>query len=176
MGKILLVKPTKEHEAAAWAFRQTHLEEDGGYIHGGAFLEEAESYDAWLEQLDRLSSPETTPEGWSPASTFFSMREVDGTIVGMVDIRHVLVPALRAFGGHIGYEVAPAERRKGYATQILELALRYSREVLGLSEVMLSCAADNEASRRTIVRAGGVLEMEAVHPDGSLFQKYWIKL
>lgn len=42
--------------------------------------------------------------------------------------------------------------------------------------IMLACNADNEASRRTILKCGGMLEREFVYTDGKTVQVYWISL
>ena len=71
--------------------------------------------------------------------------------------------------------VRPSERRKGYATRMLASGLKYCKEQIGLDKVMISCYKSNEASRKTILNAGGVLEKEYKR-DGEIVQIYWIKL
>jgi predicted acetyltransferase len=83
---------------------------------------------------------------------------VDGTdYLGTVVIRHRLTPALERSGGHIGYHVVPAQRRRGHATQMLAQALAVCRR-LGLTEVLVTCAEDNLGSRRVIEANGGALD------------------
>lgn len=41
----------------------------------------------------------------------------------MIDIRHKLNDCLFQFGGHIRYSIRKSERRKGYAKEMLNLAL-----------------------------------------------------
>ena len=71
--------------------------------------------------------------------------------------------------------VRPTERRKGYATQMLAKALEYCKNEVGLDKVMIGCYKSNEASRKTILNAGGVLEKE-YEKDGETVQTYWITL
>ena len=78
-------------------------------------------------------------------------------MVGIINLRHELNDFLRDYGGHIGYSVHPAYWNRGYATQMLALALRES-DALGLRELLLTCSPDNLASRRVIEKNGGVLE------------------
>ena len=83
---------------------------------------------------------------------------VDGTdYIGTVVIRHRLTPALERSGGHIGYHVVPASRRRGHATQMLAQALAVCRR-LGLTEILVTCAEDNLGSRRVIEANGGALD------------------
>lgn len=70
--------------------------------------------------------------------------------------------------------VRPTERRKGYGTQSLTLALGLAREV-GLKRVLITCDADNRASGRVIEANGGRCEREFIH-DGTLICHYQINL
>jgi predicted acetyltransferase len=78
-------------------------------------------------------------------------------VIGFVAIRHTLNAFLLEEGGHIGYSVRPACRREGHATRALTLALDRAAE-LGIDRALVTCDDDNEPSRRTIERNGGVLE------------------
>jgi len=77
--------------------------------------------------------------------------------------------------GHIGYGVRPSERRKGYATQMLALALEKCR-TLNIEKVLVSCDKDNIGSAKTIMKNGGTLFNEYTEDDGNITQQYWITL
>ncbi len=102
--------------------------------------------------------------------------EVDGEIIGRVSLRFELNEYLTERGGHVGYGVAPAHRRKGYATEILRQALVVIRAE-GVDPVLVACDDDNVASSRTIERNGGVLESIAPPNYGEVesVRRYWIK-
>ena len=99
-------------------------------------------------------------------------RAVTGVYVPM---RPDLNDYLLTYGGHIGYSVRPAERKNGYATQMLRLTLEKAREH-GIEKVRICCDHYNVASAKTIRANGGVLEDECFDSsDGMLTQRYWIQ-
>lgn len=94
--------------------------------------------------------------------------------MGAVNIRHYLNDKLFETGGHIGDGIRPSERRKGYATAMIGLALEECRK-LGIDRVLICCDKDNIGSAKSIQRNGGVLENE-VEENGNSVQRYWIEL
>lgn len=94
---------------------------------------------------------------------------VDGdTYLGVVRIGLQLNDELLEYGGHIGYDVRPSARGRGHATALLAAALEEAAS-LGLTEVLLTCALENTASRRVIERNGG--RLVDVSARGRL--RYW---
>jgi predicted acetyltransferase len=106
------------------------------------------------------------------ASTFL-VADVGGTIVGRTSIRHELNAFLAHEGGHIGYGVVPAHRRRGYATEILRQSLDVAR-FLGVEQVLLTCDEANVGSATVIERCGGVLESVVTAAGGNQLRRYWI--
>lgn len=128
-------------------------------------------FDHYVENLD---VKEGNPDGWVPDTTLFCLDQDRNILVGAVNIRHYLNDRLLKSGGHIGDGVRPSERRKGYATAIIALALEECRK-LGIQKVLMCCDEDNIGSAKSIIRNGGVLENE-VEEDGHIVQRYWIQL
>lgn len=109
-----------------------------------------------------------------PATEFW-MIDADG-YAGRLDLRHELNDKLRLFGGHIGYDVRPSRRRRGYGTLALYLGLDKARE-FGLDRVLVTCDELNLPSRKIIEANGGVLEDAIETPFRStLTCRYWIDL
>jgi predicted acetyltransferase len=90
--------------------------------------------------------------------------------LGTLVIRHRLTPELAEAGGHVGYHVVSPWRRQGHATRMLGAGLVECRG-LGLERVLLTCAADNVASRKVILANGGVPDGQARGED-----RFWIEL
>ena len=88
--------------------------------------------------------------------------------LGTLIIRHRLTPELAEEGGHVGYHILGPWRRQGHATRMLAAGLAECAR-LGLSRVLLTCASDNEASRRVILANGGVADGRARGED-----RFWI--
>lgn len=83
---------------------------------------------------------------------------VDGqTYLGRLQIRHRLTRLLREEGGHIGYSVVPEHRRRGHASTMLTQALPVAAAI-GIECALVTCDADNVASRLIIERHGGLLQ------------------
>lgn len=123
--------------------------------------------------LDNLEIKEEI-DGKVPDTTLFCL-DVDRNIfVGAVNIRHYLNEAMLLNGGHIGDGIRPSERRKGYATKMIGLALEECKK-LGIDKVLMVCDKNNIGSAKSIMNNGGVLENEVV-VNGVTEQRYWITL
>ena len=174
MEKIQLIVPSEKHKSAAIAYREEHFDFGEDVINGSSLFDTIDSYEAWLLHIRRNSDAKTVATNWVVSSTFFGVRESDNKIVGMMDIRHHLNKLLRKYYGHIGYAVRPSERRKGYATQMLNLAINYCKTI-GLQRIMLACYNENIPSIKTITKCGGVLEQEFPYLDGKPMSVFWIE-
>ena len=124
--------------------------------------------------LDNLEIKEETKEGRVPDTTLFCLDKERNIFVGAVNIRNYLNEGLLRTGGHIGDGIRPSERRKGYATAMIALALEECRK-LGINRVLMCCDKDNIGSAKSIIYNGGILENE-VEEDGRIEQRYWIQL
>ena len=133
---------------------------------------------AFVRDLAREARGEGLPPGICAQTTYIL---VDANGRALSEIRFRPEPgddldALLAANGHLGYNVRPSARGKGYATRMLALALERARAA-GLARVMLPVKDDNLASARVVERNGGRLERRAVDLDnGDLMRIYWIAL
>lgn len=112
-------------------------------------------------------------DGFVCHSTFWLLNEA-GKIVGTSNIRHALTDKLLIEGGHIGYGIRPSQRRKGYATKILELSLIEAKK-LGIKKALITCNKDNIGSKKAILKNGGVFRKEQI-VEGKLSLSFWIEI
>ena len=170
-----LIPPDETMLGEIAGYRQAFLDA-GDSMDGTGSLRRMENPADWLAECRRKLRRETAPPGWVPCTQLCYVRGEDGRIVGMIDLRHELNDYLREYAGHIGYSVRPDERRKGYATRMLLEALPLCR-AMRLGRVMIACLTDNEASRRTILRGGGVYWRTVHEPKENIdLEQYWIAL
>lgn len=170
-----LIEPTMEYEKEIQAYRQEFLTY-GGSMDGCGSLRRYDNIGDWIEQVEKFKRIETTPAHWVPTTQYIYVRESDNKVVGVIQIRHFFNDYLEKYAGHIGYSVCPSERRKGYATEMLKLVLPACKE-LGINKVLVCCLNDNEGSRRTIIKNGGVYESMVHEAERDRFlERYWINL
>ena len=167
---IKLVKLAPEYKAQLFDMMEEWLAVEQHFSPYAIRRLDYHDFDYYLKNL------ETTEEkdGRVPDSVFFCLDMDRNIFVGAVNIRHYLTDALLYTGGHIGDGVRPSERRKGYATAMIALALDECRK-LGLDRVLMTCDKTNVGSAKSIIKNGGVLENEVLD-DGVLEQRYWIDL
>ena len=175
MEPCTLVIPDLTMAEEIRAYRQAFLD-SGDSMDGTGGLRRCENPVDWLDENARCMKRETLPNGRVPATQFVYVRASDQRIVGMIQVRHEFNDYLAKYAGHIGYSVRPDERRKGYAARMLQEVLPVCR-TLGLKQVMVTCLTDNEGSRRTILKNGGVYECTVHEPDENVdLERYWIAL
>lgn len=168
---IKLVRLTPEYRAQLYDMMEEWLAAEQHFSPYAIRKNDYHDFDYYLEHLETKEEK----DGRVPDSTFFCLDTDRNIFVGAVNIRHYLNEELHFTGGHIGDGVRPSERRKGYATAMIGLALEECRK-LGIRRVLMTCDKDNIGSAKSIMKNGGVLENEVINEDGVVEQRYWIEL
>ena len=133
------------------------------------------TYEEWLEKVLADIDIANIVQSRVPALTYFYIREEDDKILGMINIRLAGNEFIKREGGHIGYCIRPTERRKHYATDMLNDALKVF-DTLGIKEIILTCDKSNIASAGVIKNCNGEL-VEEFYSDTykKELQKYIIR-
>ena len=144
------------------------------HYHSMSIPELENDFESYLGKLEKMALGEGLPTGWVPATTYWLVD--DATFIGSVNIRHRLTEHLLAIGGHIGYDIRPSMRNRGYGSEILRLALTKTK-ALGIERALVTCNATNEGSRKIIEKNGGVFESQELDSEsGEEKLRYWIDL
>lgn len=118
----------------------------------------------------------TTPSGdmfdFVPGETLWLT--AGDVFIGEVSFRFELNGLLQKFGGHVGYGIRPALQGQGYATMALKLTRRRAYE-RGMDQLLLTCAPDNPASEKVILKNGGIYEDTQENPYGfHTVKRFWV--
>jgi len=137
-------------------------------------IQELESdFDAFVERERSHAEGKNQPEGYVPQTEFWLIDS--GEYIGRVSVRERLNEHLLQIGGHIGYNIRPSKRGKGYGNKILELALEKAKD-MGIGRVRITCDVENIASRKIIEKNGGVLDSEIPNPETGVNKaRFWIE-
>lgn len=156
-------------------FREEMLENGDGFDGCGG-LEDTESFKDWMNFEKRLKAKY---KNYAPSHIYLAVRKEDDRLVGIIDYRSPLTEFLMKYGGNIGYSVRPSERGNGYAAEMLRLILSICRDA-GEEKILVTCDKDNVASRKSIIKNGGVLENEIYDVSDQnkcvIIQRFWIRL
>jgi predicted acetyltransferase len=168
---MLRLRPLRPDDETAVRTIHDQMEREDGFTFA-LNLEPGMSWTEYLEKHRAHQRGDGVPANLVPAT--FLIAEVNREIVGRVSIRHELNEMLAHEGGHIGYGVVPAHRRRGYATEMLRQSLIVARAI-GVDRVLVTCDDDNIASATVIERNGGIFESVITDTIGGKAKRsYWI--
>lgn len=132
------------------------------------------AFPSYISRLLSESQGKHLPDGFVPQTTYWLVEGDE--FVGRVSIRHILNKQLEKEGGHIGFDIRPSKRKKGYGKKILELALPKALE-LGLAKVLITCNDNNEASIKIIKANKGVFQDKLKMGGGRPSKlRFWVQL
>jgi len=175
MKELLLVDP-QERYANGFKKMVEEYRLFGEKKYFEVYREALDDFNGYVLKLNNNAKGVDLPDGWVPAYTFW-LTDVGDEIFGVVRIRTSLNNEwVKRIAGHIGYDISPLSRGKGYGNLLLKLALEKAATIK-LDKVLITCSDDNIASKRIIENNGGVFESEIFDEQqyGKL-RRYWIIL
>ena len=151
--------------------RRAHEELAADDVEFLPFFDPAHSWRDYLQVIDDHAAGRNLPADRVAGALLAA--EVDGLLVGRTSLRFTLNDFLLARGGHVGYAVRPAFRRRGYASEILRQSL-IVLNARGVNPVLVTCDDTNLASATVIERHGARLASLFIDDDGTRIRRYWI--
>lgn len=167
--KLQLIRPTLEYYSSYMAMIE-EMRQNSETVWAPYLPKENESPESFIARsLKRETDPEVP---YVPETIYWAL--ADQQIVGRISLRHFLDENLAEMGGHIGFEVRPSARQKGYAKEMLKLVLE-TELAQQIGRLLLTCAPSNLASNKTIQANGGVLK-KTIYVDRIKAERhhYWI--
>ncbi|WP_114764819.1 GNAT family N-acetyltransferase [Vibrio rhodolitus] len=169
-----LISPRVEMEQAFQTFYFDYVAHDP--LNGEYYAECLKDFDGYVERLLQEAQGVNLRPGYVPCSHFW-LTDEQQHIIGIIRIRHNIDnPFLTLEAGHIGYDICPSKRGKGYGKLMLSLA-REEISRLGIARALVTANKENIASRRVIEANGGQFER---YVQSEFFTeciaRYWIDI
>ena len=175
MDDLILINPSIDYAKEIKRYRDEFIEH-GGDMDGCLSLKRMENPSDWIDQVEKFKTRETCPSQYVPVCQYICLRKSDNKLVGMIQIRPELNDYCEKYSGHIAYSVCPSERKKGYATFMLNRVLGICKEK-GLKKVLVTSKDDNEASKKVIKKCGGIYESTVREENENVnLERYFIYL
>ncbi len=167
MIEIKLILPVKKLEKQ---FKEMILDyqEDNDLLYY-SYMDAMNNFDGYLRRVEELRRGKYLPEGDVATTEYWLVDGKEKEIRGTIKIRHESIPV----HGNIGYEIPPKKRFLGYGTNILRLGIQKAKK-LGIEEVRVSCASDNEGSKKIILKNNAVF-IGLAEDNNESYEEYIIK-
>lgn len=164
---IKLILPVKKLEKQFKEIILDYQKEDELLYY--SYMDAMNNFDGYLKRLEEIRNGRNLPEGDVATTEYWLVDEKEKEIRGMIKIRHEIIPV----HGNVGYDIPPKKRFLGYGTNILRMGIEKAKE-LGLGEVRVSCASDNEGSRKIILKNNAVF-IGLAEDNAEFYEQYIIK-
>ena len=141
----------------------------GGTLVGG----DPGKLDEWLDFCVHIATSPPLSDDFAVQTNYW-ITDDNGFVVGLVRIFPRINKALLNKGGHLGYYVTPAHRRKGYGKAAIRLALDKLRSK-GVKRALVTVESNNTVSLSLVKALGGVKEDERIDDEtGQAFCRFWL--
>lgn len=144
-----LAQPSKKYQKSFenYVLAYKNIKDD---FYFNKYKKALENYQEYLVDLQNSSEGTNLPQGEVATSVYWLVDKDE--VVGVVRIRHQEVDC----AGHIGYDISPDFRNRGFGYQILKLALKKAKTI-GIEDAVLTCNINNTASKKIIEKNRGIL-------------------
>ena len=149
MRPLVLVEPIKKYQESFRNYVLAYRDINDEHYYK-RYEKSLENFQEYINDLYNYSLGINLSEGNVKYSTFWLID--NNVVVGVVRVRHQEIK----YAGHIGYDISPYYRNKGYGTEILNLALEKAKEI-GIKEAIITCNINNVASKKIIEKNNGKL-------------------
>lgn len=137
---------------------------------GAFFIKEIENYETLIKNLDNYSNGIMDNPDYVPYTCYVLIDNDE--IVAVGSLRHYLNEYLEKFGGHIGYNVVPSKRLKGYGEKMLKLILEEAKK-MKITNIIITCSDTNIGSKKVIEKNEGKL-IDKVENGDKITCRYFI--
>ncbi len=134
-----------------------------------------EDFPQFISELEKQSKGLHDEDVGAKTTTYWLTDEDE--ILGVIRIRHVLNSQyFRTYVGHIGCDISPKHRNKGYGDKILNEGLHKAKEI-GLNKILITCVSNNIGSIKVIEKNGGIFESEVYNKKiDKIMRRYWVEI
>ncbi len=174
---LKLIKPSKEY-FKQYKEMMDEWNMEGSSISPWPLKMKYHKEEFFYDMLKTVKKSETQKEKdeYSTTSTFWLYEDEEDKLIGASNLRHYLTDYGVKTWGHIGYGIRPSERRKGYATKLLNMTLKEAKN-RGIRRVLLGAYVGNIPSWKVMEKCGGKLERIIIEEETGLpIKQYWISL
>lgn len=175
MKELFLIEPSKHYRDGFICMIQDYEQhEDEEYFN--MYKDALYDFDKYVEKLLNNSRGIGLPKDRVASSSYWLVNK-ENDVLGVIRLRHELNSEfLKNIVGHIGYDISPSNRRKGYGELILQLGLEKAKE-LNINSLLVTCKSDNYPSSRVIEKNNGVFESEILDGNSNdIYKRYWINI
>lgn len=155
----------KEH----YRYNEPILAGDGSLISGKTYQEFADFYD-WYKEIENLDQEQHLKKGQVGCTTYLVLTKESDQLIALLDIRHSLNYQHGNVYGHLGIDIRPSKRHKGYYKEILKLAITITK-MYNIETLVVSCEYTNLVSKKGIEHIFGK-EYETIPMEGTYYLVY----
>lgn len=150
-------------------YNEELLAGDCSLILGKGYLDYDNFYD-WYKEEEKLNEEKDLKKGQVGCTTYLILSKETDSLIALLDIRHSLNFEHGYIYGHIGIDIRPKERNKGYYKEILKIALEIIKE-FKIEKVIISCEYTNIPSKKGIEHIFGK-NYQSIPIDGTYYLVY----